>query len=223
MGVSYHPTTTTRGLINCLDTVGNNPIIGTTFIDRSMSRNNGTLSGGNQVINSGIPFIRFSGVDGAMQISPPSLTNQMSLEVVIRPLGFNTTNSVAWILGRESNYRLTYSQSSFQFICATSNNAWFSTGTNIQATASTSGNLFHIIGTYNGSQLFLYVNGVQQASGALISGNTLGISNYYIAQSDAGNVSYGRFDMFVHKVYNVGLTPSEVSRNFNAIKGRFGL
>lgn len=224
MGVSYHPTTTTRGLINCFDTVGNNPIIGTTFVDRSLSRNNGTLSGGNQVINSGIPFIRFSGVDGNLQLnSNPSLGNALTIEMVAR-FHISTTGTPLWLVGRELSYRMIYSTGSINWICATSNNSWYSSGTAISYNINLSGSLAHIVGVYDGIKNSLFLNGILVSSGSQINGTVLNNGNYNIGRSDAQpSVGYGCFDLYLHKAYNTALTPSEVSRNFNAIKGRFRL
>ena len=83
----------------------------------------------------------------------------------------------------------------------------------------------HIMGTYDGSRMKAYVNGVLLYDVALtgtITGNGLWIvGGYQPAPTDGthnfdGNISVAR-------IYRRALTQSEVSQNFNALRGRFGI
>jgi hypothetical protein len=85
------------------------------------------------------------------------------------------------------------------------------------------GNILNIVATYDGTNNRIYVNGTLRGTGALISGNILTTSTYYLARSGAGNIDYGNINMYSHKLYNRALTAAEISRNFNALRGRYGI
>ena len=87
----------------------------------------------------------------------------------------------------------------------------------------TFGQLFYVTGTYNGSTLNLYHNGVFQSTGTLggnIFRNTGVITLLGYHQGDSypwlGNI-------YSAKIYNRALTAAEILQNYNATKTRFGL
>jgi hypothetical protein len=87
--------------------------------------------------------------------------------------------------------------------------------------------IYHVVATYNGSIMRMFVNGVESGSGNSVSGsiesNTqrLAIGVRHI-QIDYG-VSFFPGHIYISKIYNRALSASEILQNFNAIKPRFNL
>lgn len=92
------------------------------------------------------------------------------------------------------------------------------------ATYVTANRWNHIVCTYNGSIKIIYVNGVQiasvAASGTLASGQT----NQYVGKyGNSGNNYPFSGKIGISRVYNRALSASEVIKNYNSAKSRFGL
>jgi hypothetical protein len=86
---------------------------------------------------------------------------------------------------------------------------------------------YNIVGTYNGSVLNSYLNGVKNtsstaATGLIDYGNSLDLA---IGQDSPYNSvgEYFRGTMGNVSIYNRALTQDEILQNYNALKGRFGL
>lgn len=222
MGVFAGPDIVESGLVLALD-AGNTksyPGSGTTWTDLSGRGNNGTLTNGPTYSNGAIVF---DGVDDYVSFtSNPSLTNQISVDVWVN-LNTPPTQTNAWILGREGSYRLTYATNTFQWVCATVNNSWYSTGTAINGDTQVISNILNVVGTYDGANNKIYINGTLKTTGAAISGNILTTSTYYLVRSGAVNVDYGKGAIYSHKLYNRALTAAEIQQNYNATKSRYGL
>ena len=196
---------------------------GTAWNDLSGNGNNGTLVNGPTYSSVNGGSIVFDGSNDYVSFtSNPPLTNQISVDVWVN-LTATTPNGSGWILGREGSYRLTYASSSFQWVCATVNNGWYTAGTPVGANLTTTNSIINVVGTYDGSNNRIYVNGILISTGSAISGNILTTGNYYLVRSDAGNIDYGKLNMYSHKLYNRSLSAAEILQNYNALKHRFGL
>jgi len=223
MATNYNPRTITDGLVLCLDAANTKsyPGSGTTWTDLSGNGNTGTLTNGPTYSSSNGGNIVFDGSNDYVSFtSNPPLTNQISVDVWVN-LTATTPNGNGWILGREGSYRLTYASSSFQWVCATVNNGWYTAGTPVGANLTTTNSIINVVGTYDGSNNRIYVNGILISTGSAISGNILTTGNYYLVRSDAGNIDYGKLNMYSHKLYNRALTASEIQQNYNALKSRY--
>ena len=93
----------------------------------------------------------------------------------------------------------------------------------IQPTSTVTTNWTHLVFTYNGTTLALYQNGQQLAttslSGVINTGGTLTIN---IGRNTSA-AAYFNGSMGIARIYNRGLSASEVLQNFDANKSRFGL
>jgi hypothetical protein len=81
---------------------------------------------------------------------------------------------------------------------------------------------YHIVGTYDGTNIKLYVNNVltqTQASVVTPARSNLGIR--FMRRWDTGDYWGGR--LAIIRIYNRALLASEVTTNYEASKGRFGL
>ena len=169
-------------------------------------------------------YIEFDGTNDYVSFtSNPSLTNQITVDVLVN-LTATTPNGNGWILGREGSYRLTYASSSFKWVCATVNNGWYTEGTPVGANLTTTNSIINVVGTYDGSNNRIYVNGILIiTAGSAISGNILTTGNYYLVRSDAENIDYGKLNMYSHKIYNRALSAQEIQQNFIATRSRFSI
>jgi hypothetical protein len=197
---------------------------GTTWTDLSGLGNNGTLTNGPTYSSANGGSIVFDGSNDYISRSNPSLTNQITVEVWVN-LSLASPNSTGWILGREQSYRLLYDYpNSFSWICATTTNGWYTAGTYVGASVVSQSGIYHVVGTYDGLNNRIYVNGTLQETGSAISGNILNTGyTYNLFKSDAANISYGKGNLYSHRLYNRALSAAEIQRNFNAMRGRFSL
>jgi hypothetical protein len=100
--------------------------------------------------------------------------------------------------------------------------------TSVKSTTTPSINtIYYLIGTYDGSNMRIYINGILENTtskagnidigpgGGLFLGNTnggAGPSNFYLN----GNI-------YNVQIYNRALTQAEITQNFNALRGRYGI
>jgi hypothetical protein len=186
------------------------------------------ITGNNTVTANSLTYasdntFSFNGTSDSLSlVTPPSITNQLTIEgwVKLSP----TTASNAWLFGREGSYRVLYSASSFSWICATTNNGWYTAGTAISAGSVTPNTqTYHVVVTYDGSNNRIYVNGTLRTTGSAISGNLLSSSPYVIMQDGSADpgIDNGKGTVYVHKIYNRALSETEVRQNFNAKKDRY--
>lgn len=212
----------TDGLILNYDFSKRNSYPGTGFVltDISTSGNTGTLNNSPTYTTSNGGGMIFNGSNQNISVvSLPPLTNQITISVWIKP---QDNSGLGWIIGREGAYRMFYSSNSIIFDCATVNNSWYSTGTNLVASGySIYNSWWHCVGTYDGSNNRLYINGQLVVTGASISGNITNGNALSIIQTGTAGIVYGKGTIGEIKIYNRALSQQEVLQNFNATKNRF--
>jgi len=191
-----------------------------TWFDLSETRNNVTLSGTTfTTSNSG--SINFDGVDNSAAFAlNPSVTNKITISLWIKP---SNNTGISWILGREGAYRMLYTSTLFIWDCSTVNNSWYTSGTNlVSSPMSVYDKWRHIVGTYDGSNLRLYIDGILHVTGANISGNiatvgmNLGLMKSFVAGLTSGKGSIGQIQF-----YNRALSATEILQNYNSTKQRY--
>lgn len=79
----------------------------------------------------------------------------------------------------------------------------------------------HMAGTYDGSTIRLYINGVQEALQSYTYGYPQ--QSYFRLGNEYNRSYYANIDLPVLKIYNRALTAAEVKNNYNNYKGRFNL
>jgi len=88
----------------------------------------------------------------------------------------------------------------------------------------TSGNWYHMVGTYDGTNVKLYVNGILQRTAAGTSTPVNGGAGFRIMrQWDGNGVAYWGGNLSIARMYNRGLSADEVNTNYQVSKARFGL
>jgi hypothetical protein len=98
------------------------------------------------------------------------------------------------------------------------NSNWFYTAANYSLPSV---GWYHIVGTYDGTTITLYINTVStrtQASAGTVGSSGLGI--HIMRRWDSGNYWGGRIS--VVRIYNRALTSTEITANYDASKARFG-
>ena len=86
-------------------------------------------------------------------------------------------------------------------------------------TAFVTGVWYHVVGTFNGANMYLYLNGSQQSTAALTNVPT----DMNVSFTIGSYAGYGNAKIAVGRFYNRPLTAAEVLQNYNAQKNRFGL
>ena len=79
----------------------------------------------------------------------------------------------------------------------------------------------HMVGTYDGSTVLLYINGVQAATASYTNGYPT--QSYFRIGNEYNRSYFGNIDLSVLKIYNKALTATEVKQNYNAYKNRFDI
>jgi hypothetical protein len=194
----------------------------TTIYDLSGSGNNGSLINGPTFYSLNGGSIVFDGTNDVTTFaSNPSLTNKITVSVWINPID---NSGFGWIMGREAAYRLLYDSGGFYWVCATTNNSWYTTGTSLASnTFGPYNKWWHVVATYDGTNNRLYINGELQAAGANISGNIVPNGfNLNLMKTDASSpVVYGKGSIGQFQIYNRALSVTEIQQNYNATKNRF--
>jgi len=238
MGVAYNPTINASGLILNLDAANpkSYPGTGTVWTDLSLRRFNGQVYNGPTYGNNVFTFdgtndyIGLPSPSSRWNWTPGNLTNsnEYSFEMWV-----NSSDSSGYYFSKpwngngEYNYRATH-------------NSWFtSVGNQSHSQSFTSlatGTWQHAVFIVNATQKAVYRNGVLDAAftnhsitnvtPTTANGNEdLAVMTLYPYGESAWNqpthAIAGSLALF--RAYNTVLTPPEISRNYQALKGRFGL
>ena len=222
----------TSGLVLNLDAANprSYPGVGTTWSDLSRSGNNGTLTNG-PIFNSGNGgSIVFDGTNDNVQLGAASkyiAGNKITVSTWVKTnvvndyrkifvtvnQGTQTINGIYFSLGPNNDGGVNYGT---YFGVKTTTLAAAIWPNNISIT-----NFTNLVGTYDGTNIFLYVNGVLVAQQAQ-TGNigTAGIAR--ISGYDTGTEIWNG-NVAQTLIYNRALSASEISQNFNATRARFAI
>jgi hypothetical protein len=237
MSVSINPDIVTDGLVLCLD-AGNSasyPGSGTLWTDLSGNSNNGTLTNGPTFSSANKGSIVFDGTNDYI-IGNSTLANGL-LSGLTFSIWVKMNALVS--MGLCVNFNSAGSQAGFSFLLtATSIDIlYFTNGANyIGRTATITPNTniwYNITATWNGVinnngfSIYLYNSKVDNSnsSGGTVSSVINGGANFEIGRERyfAGPTNYLNGNITQVSIYNRPLSVSEISQNYNATKGRFGL
>jgi hypothetical protein len=89
-----------------------------------------------------------------------------------------------------------------------------------------SNSTYYVVGTYDNNQIKLYVNGIQ-VNALTISGNITSTSVPMCLGTNpatgGGGIRYLTGKIYTAQIYNRALTQTEITQNFNALRGRYGI
>ena len=148
---------------------------GTAAVDTSAKGNGGSYSGGVALASAGLindpnTAASFDGNDDRMYFNDSaslSPTATISVEAWVRPTAVPTAAGSGWHLVAKWNTTLLYIQggASPKFVFALYNSAASSYSSYaVSTTTVAAGSTYHVVGTYDGANLRIYVNGGLQAT-----------------------------------------------------------
>lgn len=223
MAIAYNPRIVTDGLVLALDagnTKSYNAGISTTaWNDRSSQGNNGTLTNGPTYSSANGGSIIFDGTDDYMPIGTTGF-----------PYGSSSGTLSAWANATSAtagngNWIISYGNSAAsqaRFIGVYNQIYYFGGWTNdITAVGFQTNTWFNMVGVYDGTNASMYINGALVSGPTAKTWNTVANTAQLGRQVYAGEYWNGRIANV--QVYNRALTAAEISQNFNATRGRFGI
>lgn len=211
------------------------PSSGTTWTDLSGNGYNATLRGSPSYVSNNGGGIRLnnSTYGGADYISLPYniSSNTVTVEMVA---SFNPTSYWATIWGNE-----TYSANAGYFAYMTNSTSitWGKPPGPTSATITASNSIRHWIFVINGASQLLYLNGSQLGTTYNgVANNVFVSTDFYFGARHANgggtltgtdkmnNSTAANYPVFYQmRIYNKALSAAEVTQNYNAIKGTYGI
>jgi hypothetical protein len=108
------------------------------------------------------------------------------------------------------------------FVTSSNAPSFYYNGNSSNASPKTEGDWVHIVGVYDETNATIYINATQEDQDARTAGN---ITNALVKQigRDTTSTRYYNDQIAQPRIYNRALTATEVLRNYNADKSKFGL
>ena len=226
------PKIVTDGLVLCLDAaIGKSyPGSGNTWYDLSGNGNNGTLMNSPIYNNSNRGLFSFSGSDESIDV-PVSTSLQSQYFTFNIWFKFNAFSSGGDSIfsGHYQHYGTISGLTVFAYL----GQYWFQTRLNntccqsLTVGSATTNTWINFCGTWNGSIKIAYLNGIQVGSQS-VTGTHSQLNNFSIG-NNADNIANNNYSSAIDgyipmfKYYNRALSSDEITQNYNATKGRFGL
>lgn len=210
------------------------PSSGATWTDASGNGRNATLQGSPSYVSNNGGGIKLNNTTylGTDYISVPYNINSSTSTVEI-VASFNPTSYWATIWGNDS-----YNSSAgyFAYMGSSTNMNWGKVPGGISSTITTSNSIRHWIWVINGTQYSLYLNGAQLGTTTTLSPaqSSFTSNNFYFGARHANN-GIGPADrlnntntslqpvFYQMRVYSKALSVSEITQNYNSIKGTYGI
>jgi hypothetical protein len=209
------------------------PASGTTWTDTSGNGRNATLQGSPTYVsnNSGGIKLNNATYGGTDYISVPYniSSNTATVEIVA---SFNSTSNWATIWGNES---YSAGRGYFAYQVTSTNITWGKPSGTTAATITASNVIRQWIFVINGTSQLLYLNGTQLGTTATVANQTLFVTSEFLFGARHTNGGTGATDKmnnsnsslypvyYQMRIYNRALSASEVTQNYNAIKGTYGI
>ena len=218
----------TVGLILNLD-AGNSlsyPGSGTTWTDLSGNNNNGTLVNGPTYSSDDGGAIVFDGVNDVVTIPDDSAWNIGSAKTWEMWINMNSVvnNTLPFGKGAQWWFSVGYTAlggTSGQFNWLAYDGSWSTFNSGVTISTST---WYQLVITWDGTYFRFYANGNLEATSSDLSAKTWSDSAYSVDVGGfSGGSSYVNAKISIVRIYDQTLSTSEVTQNYNALKGRYGL
>jgi len=218
--IAYYGGIVLNGLVLNVDAAkaDSYPKTGTTWRDVSRSgSNNGTLVNGPVFDSNNKGSIAFDGTNDIVNFGPFSLLtgSNFSLSFWVK-LSVNNITHVP--IAKDSHFSIAFFSNQISYADG-SNWNYSAFGNHSNFSVDT---WYNIVAVRNGTNVTLYSNSASIASltfGGSVTGNA---NNFYLG-AYAGNSNFFKGNISSMLIYNKSLTSTEVTQNYNALKGRFGL
>jgi hypothetical protein len=204
------------GLVLNLDAGASTSYVGsgTTWTDLSGRGNTGTLTNGPTYSSANGGSIVFDGTDDFVSSSlSSSLGTQFSISVWFKKDNNNTANPV--------NFQ---GSPAFELLVDQSNQLNIWDGANhLYSFTTTIGTWYNMTVVKNATNFLLYVNDNSSPVLNFASSYNNTNTNFIIGKHSSVSANYMDGNIAQVSIYNRALTTSEISQNFNALRGRFGI
>lgn len=209
------------------------PTSGTTWTDISGNGRNATLQGSATYVSTSGGGIKLPNTDynGTSYISVPYniASNTVTVEIVA---SFNNSSHWATIWGNES-YNSNYGY--FAYMGSATSMYWGKPSGGTSATITASSSIRHWTFVINGTSQLLYLNGSQLGTTATVVAQTSFANSEFLFGARHTNAGTGATDklnnsnsslqpvFYQMRIYNRALSASEVTQNYDAIKGTYSI
>jgi hypothetical protein len=199
---------------------------GTVWKDMSGNGNNGTLINGPTFNSANGGSIVFDGTNDYCSIQDISISNQITIDSWVYANSLSSYNAIL------SQWRAnTISLSCFVLETVGSDiRLYIGSGSNLYfaSTPFTTGAWRHVVGTYDGTTVRIYLNavlGLTTDNPPSINNSSLNLNVGALYNSGGTEGSDGLWNGRISQVkyYNRALSATEVLQNFNATRARFGI
>lgn len=229
MSLAHSPSIVTNGLILCLDAanVKSYPGSGTNWYDLSGNNRNGTLTNGPSYNTTNGGILTFDGVNDYIDCgSVPAIGNSL-IGLTVSVWLYTTSSSTRCIVENGTTYTTNtfylFQENASNFTFSVYGGAYDVVFSNYAYQLNT---WYNLVGVWSsGTRNTLYTNGVDTSGTrggsvqtAVINGNT----NLMVG-SRAGSQYHFQGSIASVIIYNRALTQTEVTKNFNAHRGRYGI
>ena len=217
MSLSHSPSIVTSGLVLCLDAASprSYPGSGTAWTDVSGNGKNGTLTNGPTYSSSNMGSIVFDGIDDYVSLGAILSGGVTTAFTLMAWAKTSTASGWQTAVGTLGTYRqIGFMNNSFYWGGNVGGGNLF-----VNGGAVTAGIWYHLAFTFNGTTGYGYLNSTQTTGS--IGGNGGTIGNSIIGSYGAGEYINGNISSV--QIYNRALSAYEVTQNFNALGGRYGI
>ena len=225
------PAIVTDGLVLNLDAANPDSYngVGTNWRDLSGNGNNGTLVNGTTYGTSNGGYFLLDGTDDYISLPSSNFfnfgTGDFALEMWVNLENINTNPHLITINGNSAYFaaiRMSYYSGNLYSNHSSTGTSWESAGANFAFATDTWSQL---IVTRNSGLVKIYVNKIEKDSFSLpTSLMSSGDTQFGKLSNFPSNYHTMRGKVAITRIYqNKGLTASEVTTNFDALKSRFGL
>jgi hypothetical protein len=195
----------------------------TTWVDTTYTTTGGTLINGTSYSDGTMVF---DGTNDYAKVSDINITSEISIE------GWVYANSVGSFNAIASQFQAdTLTESSWVLETVGSDIRLYITNNSSLSFASTSFSTLvwtHIVGTFNGTTIKIYKNSVLgDVTGTIAGLNNsnlnINIGALYSQNGNEGGTGLWNGKISNVKIYNRALSQDEITQNFNATRGRYGI
>jgi hypothetical protein len=232
MALQHSPSIVTSSLSLCIDSANprSYPGSGTSVLDISGNGLRGTLINGTTYVSGMSGYFQFDGVDDYLNIGNTTIANVFTGNFTISVWVYRLTSAGPAYGNIIGDYYTGSIATTSEWQIMMSNGGNFSlyrVGSNyvIPPTADYGVNQWHnVVVTRIGSAITMYVDNVlvTTATNSDTFGTATGNLNIGIDGNNSSEPLNGRIsDVMIYK--GLGLTSTQVSQNFNALRGRYGI
>ena len=230
------PSIVTDGLVLNLD-AGNTasyPGSGTTWTDISGNGNTGTLTNGPTYSSADGGSIVFDGVDDRVDCGNLNTLSNMTVQMFVKPLsnsgGYKAFIGAVGGTGQDydSGFNIDMgpnSTSAFNYCNFEGGIYRIGGGSNFMTSSIPFGTWVSICFTISPTYIQYYVNGIAQLGANRLNNSTttIGMNNLMIGRRPYSGGVVLNGNIANTQIYNRALSATEVSQNFEALRGRFGI